>query len=65
MIELIDRFRDDGAKARLPPSLTVTVSRAAGRALILFKDCVVLFTGSGLMLFGYPVSMNLDGRVMF
>jgi hypothetical protein len=65
MMEPIDRFRDEGAKARLPPSPTVTVSRAAGRELVLFEDCVVLSAGSGVVLFGYPVGMNPDGRVMF
>jgi hypothetical protein len=65
MIEPIDRFRDEGAKVRLPPSLIVTVSRAAGRELVLFEDCVVLSAGSRVVLFGYLVSMNLDGRVMF
>jgi hypothetical protein len=65
MIELIDRFRDEGVKVRLPPSLIVTVSRAAGRELMLFKDCVMLSAGSRVILFGYLVSMNLDGRVMF
>jgi hypothetical protein len=32
---------------------------------MLFKDCVMLSAGSGVILFGYPVSMNPDGRVMF